>query len=181
MKRQSFWVILTCCVAASALWACSNDSTGSSDPQPDAQCTYGAQKCDDDVIVVCNEFGEYTKLTDCTKTNQKCKADGDYAKCYSQSNPSPDKCTQGDKKCIDDAVNVCNSSGEYEISTKCEGETPKCQVVDGTAQCTAAGTDPAPECEPNKTECNGDVLKTCSEAGVWVEENCATLYNTTCE
>lgn len=136
MKRQSFWVILTCCVAASALWACSNDSTGSSDPQPDAQCTYGAQKCDDDVIVVCNEFGEYTKLTDCTKTNQKCKADGDYAKCYSQSTPSPDKCTQGDKKCIDDAVNVCNRSGEYEISTKCEGETPKCQVVDGTAQCT---------------------------------------------
>lgn len=181
MKRQSFWVILTCCVAASALWACSNDSTGSSDPQPDAQCTYGAQKCDDDVIVVCNEFGEYTKLTDCTKTNQKCKADGDYAKCYSQSTPSPDKCTQGDKKCIDDAVNVCNSSGEYEISTKCEGETPKCQVVDGTAQCTAAGIDPTPECEPNKTECSGDVLKTCSEAGVWVEENCATLYNTTCE
>ena len=74
MKRQSFWVILTCCVAASALWACSNDSTGSSDPQPDAQCTYGAQKCDDDVIVVCNEFGEYTKLTDCTLTNQKCKS-----------------------------------------------------------------------------------------------------------
>ena len=181
MKRQSFWVILTCCVAASALWACSNDSTGSSDPQPDAQCTYGAQKCDDDVIVVCNEFGEYTKLTDCTKTNQKCKADGDYAKCYSQSTPSPDKCTQGDKKCIDDAVNVCNRSGEYEISTKCEGETPKCQVVDGTAQCTAAGTDPTPECEPNKTECSGDVLKTCSDAGVWGEENCATLYNTTCE
>ena len=181
MKRQSFWVILTCCVAASALWACSNDSTGSSDPQPDAQCTYGAQKCDDDVIVVCNEFGEYTKLTDCTKTNQKCKADGDYAKCYSQSTPSPDKCTQGDKKCIDDAVNVCNRSGEYEISTKCEGETPKCQVVDGTAQCTAAGTDPTPECEPNKTECSGNVLKTCSEAGVWGEENCATLYNTTCE
>lgn len=181
MKRQSFWVILTCCVAASALWACSNDSTGSSNPQPDAQCTYGAQKCDDDVIVVCNEFGEYTKLTDCTKTNQKCKADGDYAKCYSQSNPSPDKCTQGDKKCIDDAVNVCNSSGEYEISTKCEGETPKCQVVNGTAQCTAAGTDPAPECEPYKTECSGDVLKTCSDAGTWVEENCATLYNTTCE
>lgn len=181
MKRQSFWVILTCCVAASALWACSNDSTGSSDPQPDAQCTYGAQKCDDDVIVVCNEFGEYTKLTDCTKTNRKCKADGDYAKCYSQSNPSPDKCTLGDKKCIDDAVNVCNSSGEYEISTKCEGETPKCQVVDGTAQCTAAGTDPTPECEPNKTECSGDVLKTCSDAGTWVEKNCATLYNTTCE
>ena len=181
MKRQSFWVILTCCVAASALWACSNDSTGSSDPQPDAQCTYGAQKCDDDVIVVCNEFGEYTKLTDCTKTNQKCKADGDYAKCYSQSTPSPDKCTQGDKKCIDDAVNVCNRSGEYEISTKCEGETPKCQVVDGTAQCTAAGTDPTPECEPNKTECSGNVLKTCSDAGVWGEENCATLYNTTCE
>ena len=168
-------------MAASALWACSNDSTGSSDPQPDAQCTYGAQKCDDDVIVVCNEFGEYTKLTDCTKTNQKCKADGDYAKCYSQSTPSPDKCTQGDKKCIDDAVNVCNRSGEYEISTKCEGETPKCQVVDGTAQCTAAGTDPTPECEPNKTECSGDVLKTCSDAGVWGEENCATLYNTTCE
>lgn len=181
MKRQSFWVILTCCVAASALWACSNDSTGSSDPQPDAQCTYGAQKCDDDVIVVCNEFGEYTKLTDCTKTNRKCKADGDYAKCYSQSNPSPDKCTLGDKKCIDDAVNVCNRSGEYEISTKCEGETPKCQVVDGTAQCTAAGTDPTPECEPNKTECSGDVLKTCSDAGTWVEKNCATLYNTTCE
>lgn len=181
MKRQSFWVILTCCVAASALWACSNDSTGSSDPQPDAQCTYGAQKCDDDVIVVCNEFGEYTKLTDCTLTNQKCKADGDYAKCYSQSTPSPDKCTQGDKKCIDDAVNVCNRSGEYEISTKCEGETPKCQVVDGTAQCTAAGIDPTPECEPNKTECSGDVLKTCSDAGTWVEKNCATLYNTTCE
>ena len=181
MKRQSFWVILTCCVAASALWACSNDSTGSSDPQPDAQCTYGAQKCDDDVIVVCNEFGEYTKLTDCTLTNQKCKADGDYAKCYSQSTPSPDKCTQGDKKCIDDAVNVCNSSGEYEISTKCEGETPKCQVVNGTAQCTAAGTDPTPECEPNKTECSGNVLKTCSDAGTWVEKNCATLYNTTCE
>ncbi len=122
-------------------------------------CTPGTYQCAGDKIQGCSN-GKFVDLKTCAD-HLTCVADSDVAK-----EPAC-ACLETSGYCSGNTEYVCNvSTGQYE-SKACASETPNCVLISEASVSCEAG-----ECRPGTTQCEGDVLKTCSETGKWVETDC---------
>ena len=140
--------------------ACADFDNGDGGDEGDDECLAGSTKCDGQDVKVC-QSGQYVVRETCAGTSV-CREGANGALC---EEPAP-ACTEGATRCDGKTILVCRD-GEYVTDSECEGATPLCnEDVEGAAICVPEPV-VEPECEAGVSECDGDTVRRCSDAGFW--------------
>ncbi|MGN1073093.1 MAG: hypothetical protein ACI4VB_10385 [Bradymonadia bacterium] len=140
--------------------ACADFDNGDGGDEGDDECLAGSTKCDGQDVKVC-QSGQYVVRETCAGTSV-CREGANGALC---EEPAP-ACTEGATRCDGKTILVCRD-GEYVTDSECEGATPLCnEDVEGAAICVPEPV-VEPECEAGESECDGDTVRRCSDAGFW--------------
>ena len=140
--------------------ACADFDNGDGGDEGDDECLAGSTKCDGQDVKVC-QSGQYVVRETCAGTSV-CREGANGALC---EEPAP-ACTEGSTRCDGKTILVCRD-GEYVTDSECEGATPLCnEDVEGAAICVPEPV-VEPECEAGESECDGDTVRRCSDAGFW--------------
>ena len=143
--------------------ACADFDNGDGGDEGDDECLAGSTKCDGQDVKVCQD-GKYVVRETCGESDV-CREGVDGAACE-RDGDVPQACTEGATMCAGTTILVCRD-GEYVTDSECEGATPLCNDdVEGAAICVAAPV-VEPECEAGASECDGDTVRRCSDAGFW--------------
>ena len=143
--------------------ACADFDNGDGGDEGDDECLAGSTKCDGQDVKVCQD-GKYVVRETCGESDV-CREGVDGAACE-RDGDVPQACTEGATMCAGTTILVCRD-GEYVTDSECEGATPLCnEDVEGAAICVPEPV-VEPECEAGESECDGDTVRRCSDAGFW--------------
>ncbi len=155
MKTNKLALIVSC-AALCSMTACNETAS---------YCN-GANRCDNNVLTIC-DGNNVKEVIDCAANGQIC--DTTTLTCITKSTPD---CTAGKTACDGDKIKTCADDGTWQEAKDCETAGDVCKTVEGTDKCVPADTK---DCEPGKTACDGDKIKTCADDGTWQEaKDCET-------
>jgi len=131
-------------------------------PEPQKECEDGESKCDANIVLVCNEDGQFVESQNCASTEDAptCEIQEGAAVCVAS-------CTEGNTRCNGGTRETC-TDGSY-TETPCDPEYI-CKTVDGNATCVELP--PEPVCADDEVKCTEDGLLSQCVDGQWVSQNC---------